>query len=69
MLYHRNISGILPRCNPVDEGKVLLLDILEIIHGHHALSKSMVEMAFRQGFYRPIATSDTTLIMKSYMGC
>jgi hypothetical protein len=49
-LYHRSISGILERCNPVEEGMVLLLDIHE----------SMVEKAFWQCFYRSTATSDMT---------
>jgi hypothetical protein len=59
-LYHHSILGILERCNLIEEGMVLLLDIHEGIFGHHALSRSMVEKAFRQGFYRPTATSDTT---------
>jgi hypothetical protein len=35
-LYHHSISGILPQCIPIMEGKVLLLDIHEEICGHHA---------------------------------
>jgi hypothetical protein len=45
-LYRRGTSGILQQCIPVEEGKVLLLDIHDEICGHHASSRSMVGKAF-----------------------
>jgi hypothetical protein len=50
-LYHHGASGILQRCIPIEEGKVLLLDIHEGICEHLASSRSMVGKAFQQGFY------------------
>jgi hypothetical protein len=45
-LYRHNTSDILQRCIPTLEGKALLLDILDGICGHHALSTSMVGKVF-----------------------
>jgi hypothetical protein len=50
-LYYRNTSGILQRCIPIEEGEALLLNIHDLIFGHHASSMSMVGKAFQQGFY------------------
>jgi hypothetical protein len=57
-LYRRNTSDILQRYIPLEEGKVLLLDIHEGICGHHASSRSKVRKAFQQGFYWPTVTGD-----------
>jgi hypothetical protein len=49
--YRRSTSGILHRCIPIKEGKMLLLDTHKGVCGHHALSRSMVGKAFWQGFF------------------
>jgi hypothetical protein len=67
-LYRRNTSGVMQWCNPVEEGKTLLLDIHKGICGHHASSRSMVRKAFGQGFYWSTAIDGATHIMRSCRG-
>ena len=52
-LYKRSPSeaGILMKCIPIAQGKELLLEIHAGICGHHAVPRSLVGKAFRQGFY------------------
>jgi hypothetical protein len=52
-LYKRAASGILQRCVPIPEGRELLRDIHAGICGHHAAPRTLVSIAFRQGFYWP----------------
>jgi hypothetical protein len=50
-LYRHITLGILHWCIPPDVGKALLFDIHEGICEHHTSSRSMIEKAFRHGFY------------------
>ena len=50
-LYKRSPSGILQWCIPIPEGKELIRDIHAGICGHHAAPRTLVDNAFRQGFY------------------
>ncbi|XP_034580940.1 uncharacterized protein [Setaria viridis] len=50
-LYKHSPSGILQKCIPTDQGRELLLEIHAGICGHHAVPRSLVSKAFRQGFY------------------
>jgi hypothetical protein len=50
-LYKRAASGFLQRCVPIPEGRELLRDIQAEICGHHAVPRTLVGNAFRQGFY------------------
>ena len=50
-LYKRSPSGILQRCIPIQEGKELIRDIHAGICSHHAVPRTLVGNAFRQGFY------------------
>jgi hypothetical protein len=59
-LYCCNTSCVLQRCILPEEGKALLFDFHEGVWEHDASSRSMVGKAFRQGFYWPMAASDTT---------
>ena len=54
-LYKRSISQILQKCIDEEDGKALLLEILEGTHGHHASSRVLMSKAFRAGFYWPTA--------------
>ena len=56
-LYKRSPSdtGILMKCISVAQGKEFLLEIHIGICGHHAVQRSLVGKAFRQGFYWPTA--------------
>ena len=54
-LYKRSLSGVLMKCILIDQGKQLLLEVHTRINGHHAALRSLVEKAFCQGFYWPIA--------------
>jgi len=50
-MYKCSASGILMRCIPRREGIKLLRDIHSGACGHHAAPRTLVENAFRQGFY------------------
>ena len=50
-LYKQSPSGILTKCIPTNQGKQLLLEVHTGIYGHHVAPRSLVEKAFRQGFY------------------
>ena len=50
-LYKRSHTGILQRCIPFEQGKHLPSDIRGGVYGHHAMLRTLVENAFRQGFY------------------
>ena len=52
-LYKRSPSetGILTKCIPIAQGKELLLEKYVGICGHHAVPRSLVGKAFRQGLY------------------
>ena len=38
-------------------------------YGHHAAPRTLVENAFRQGFYWPIAVANATMLVRSCEGC
>jgi ribonuclease HI len=67
--YHRRPSGILQRCISVTQGQELLQEIHSGACGHHAAPRTLVENAFRQGFYWPTAVADATRIVRSCRGC
>jgi hypothetical protein len=50
-LYKRAASGILQRCIPIPEGRELIRNIHAGVWGHHAVPRTLVGNAFRQGFY------------------
>ena len=68
-LYKCSPSGVLQRCIPIPEGKVLILDIHAGICGHHAAPRTLVGNAFCQGFYWPTTVADATDIVRTYEGC
>jgi ribonuclease HI len=68
-LYHHSLSGILQRCISITQGQELLREIHSGACGHHAAPRTLVESAFRQGFYWPTAVADATKIVRSCRGC
>ena len=68
-LHKRSPSGVLQRCIPIPEGKELIRDIHAGICGHHAVLRTLVGNAFRQGFYWPTAVADATDVVRTYEGC
>jgi hypothetical protein len=68
-LYKRNPSGILQHCIPIPEGRELLCDIHAGVCGHHAVPRTLVGNAFRQGFYWPSAVADAIEIVRTCDGC
>jgi len=68
-MYKRSPSGILMRCIPRQEGIKLLEDIHSGACGHHAVPRTLVGNAFRQGFYWPTAVADDTEIVRTCEGC
>jgi hypothetical protein len=67
-LYRRSPSGVLQRCIPILEGRELPRDIHAGVWGHHAVPRTLVGNAFRQGFYWPTAVTDATEIMRTCDG-
>jgi transposase InsO family protein len=68
-MYKRATSGILQRCVPIPEGRELLRDIHMGICGHHAAPRTLVDNAFRRGFYWPTAVADASEIVRTCEGC
>ena len=50
-LYHRSVTGAFQHCVSPKESQEILREIHEGDCGHHAGSKSLVDKAFRHGFY------------------
>ena len=50
-LYKRSHTRILQLCVPIKQGRLLLSDIHGGVCDHHAMPRTLVGNAFRQGFY------------------
>jgi hypothetical protein len=50
--------GILMRCVPIEEGRLVLDDIHSGICGNHAGAKTLVGKAYHQGFFWPTAITN-----------
>jgi hypothetical protein len=68
-LYKRAASDVLQRCIPIPQGCELLRDINVGVCGHHAVPRTLVGNAFRQGFYWPTAVADANEIVCTCKGC
>jgi len=68
-MYKHSPSGILMRCIPRQEGIKLLRNVHSGACGHHAVPRTLVGNAFRQGFYWPTAVADATEIVRTCEGC
>ena len=68
-LYKRSPSGVLQHCIPIPEGRELIRDIHAGICGHHAAPRTLMDNAFRQGFYWPTAVADATDVVRTCEGC
>nr|AAX95490.1 Integrase core domain, putative [Oryza sativa Japonica Group]ABA93045.1 retrotransposon protein, putative, Ty3-gypsy subclass [Oryza sativa Japonica Group] len=68
-LYKKNPSGILQRYVSLEEGRQLLRDIYSGICGNHAIARTIVDKAYRQGFFWPTAVSDADKIVRTCEGC
>ena len=68
-LYKRSLSGVLMKCIPANQGRQLLLEVHAGICGHHAAPRSLVEKAFRQGFYWPTMLRDADEVVCRCEGC
>nr|AAK27822.1 putative gag-pol precursor [Oryza sativa Japonica Group] len=67
-LYKKSPSGILQRCVSLEEGRQLLKDIHSGICGNHAVARTIVGKAYRQGFFWPTAVSDADKIGLDMVG-
>jgi ribonuclease HI len=68
-LYKRATSGVLQRCVPIPQGRELLRDIHAGVCGHHAVPRTLVGNAFRQGFYWPTTVAYASEIGRTCEGC
>jgi hypothetical protein len=67
-LYKRAASGVLQRYVPIPQGHELLRDIHAGMCGHHAVPRTLVGNAFRQGFYWPTTVADASEIVRTCEG-
>nr|AAT85795.1 hypothetical protein [Oryza sativa Japonica Group] len=68
-LYKKAPNRVLLKCVSSDDGKHLLLDIHEGICGSHAVGRTLVGKAFRQGFFWPTALKDTCDMVQQCETC
>jgi hypothetical protein len=68
-VYKRGSAGILMQCILRDQGRELLQEIDAGTCGHHIGPRTLVEKAFRQGFYWPAAVADSKDIVRHCKGC
>ena len=62
-------EGILQKCITQDEGVKLLLEIHSGSYGNHVASRTLVDKAFRAGFYWPMAIFDAEELVQCCEGC
>jgi hypothetical protein len=68
-LYKRTASGVLQWCISIPQGRELIRDIHTGVCGHHAVSRTLMGNAFRQGFSWPTAVTDTSEVVRTCEGC
>jgi hypothetical protein len=68
-LYKWSHTKILQRCIVIEQGKQLLKDIPGGVCGHHAVPRTLVGNAFRQGFYWPTTVASAERIVRTCEGC
>jgi hypothetical protein len=68
-LYRRGANGVLMRCITQEEGCELLAEVHGGECGNHASSHTLVDKAFRHGFYWLTALQDAVELVKTYMAC
>ena len=68
-LYKRSASGILMKCVTLEEGKDILMEIHEGVCGKHAASRTLVEKAYRSGFFWPTAVLDVEDLVRRCPEC
>ena len=56
------------KCVPTDQGKQLLVEVHARIYGHHMALRSLVEKAFRQGFYWPTMLQNAEEVVRRCEG-
>jgi hypothetical protein len=67
-LYKREVADILMRCVLGDQDRELLQEIHAGTCGHHTGPRTLVEKAFRHGFYWPAAVADSKDIVRRCEG-
>ena len=67
-LYKRSASGILMKCVTLEEGKDILREIHEGVCGNHAASRTLVEKAYKSGFFWLTAVSDAEDLVRRCPG-
>ena len=68
-LRHRSVTGAFQRCVSPEEGCEILREIHEGDCGHHVGSKSLMDKAFRHGFYWLTAHADPKDLGSRCDGC
>jgi ribonuclease HI len=64
-LYKRAASSILQWCIPIPHDRELIRDIHAGVCGHHAVPRTLVGNAFRQGFYWPTTVADANEVVRT----
>jgi hypothetical protein len=62
-------SGVLMKCVPREEGKLILEEIHKGVCDNHASSRTVVSKAFRRAFYWPTALGNSKELVRRCQGC
>jgi hypothetical protein len=69
VLYRHGANPMMMKCISKDEGSQLLQDIHSGVYRAHSSWRSIVEKAFRHGFYWPTAKDDVMKIVTKCKDC
>jgi transposase InsO family protein len=65
MLYKHATSRVLQRCIPIPQRRELIQDIHAGMCSHHAVLRTLVGNAFRQGLYWPAVVADASEVVRT----
>ena len=68
-LYWHDISGVLMKCIPIEDGIAILQDVHSGSCGNHAGARTLVGKVYHQGFYWPTTFADAKTLVRKCEGC
>jgi hypothetical protein len=66
---HGTRSGVLMKCVTKEDGYDILREIHEGVCGNHATSRTLVEKAYRAGFWWPTTVTDAEDLVQRCQNC
>jgi hypothetical protein len=69
-LYRRGARSVMPmKCVTTEEGQDILREIHEGVCGNHAASRTLVNKAYRAGFWWPTTVADAEDLVRRCQNC